>query len=268
MASMTHYDEEYLTQASKLLARPKHLSFEALRLKKRQRVLDVGCGLGHDVAAMAPHVGKHGRVVGLDCNPEFLQAAKQRATKLGKRAQFVEGDATNMPFKQDSFDACRCERVLQHLAQPQAAIGEMVRVTKPGSRVVLLDTDWGTASIDTAASVHVERVLSRVRAERCLTNGYAGRMLYRLGKAAGLQSLTVKILPLVIHAYPLARYLGMLDIAEQEALDHGDLSIDEVTAWREELSTADAAGQFFGTIALTLVTGVTPDHTKASKTHR
>ncbi|HEX9069911.1 MAG TPA: methyltransferase domain-containing protein [Ktedonobacterales bacterium] len=258
MASMTHYDEDYLKQASKLLVHPKHLSFKALKLKKRQRVLDVGCGLGQDVAQMVPQVGKQGRVVGLDCNPAFLDAARQRTATLGKRARFVEGDATDMPFPRESFDACRCERVLQHLAEPQQAIGEMVRVTKPGGRIVILDTDWGTASIDTAASTHVERVLTRVRAERCLANGYAGRMLYRLGKAVGLHSLTVKVVPLVIHQYPLARYLGMLDIAEQAALDHGELSLDEVTAWREELSAADAAGRFFGTIALTLVTGLTP----------
>ena len=61
----------------------------------------------------------------------------------------VCANATELPFPDASFDASRSERMFQHLKDPDAVFGEMVRVTKPGGRIVVLDPDWGTASIDT-----------------------------------------------------------------------------------------------------------------------
>jgi ubiquinone/menaquinone biosynthesis C-methylase UbiE len=86
-------------------------------------VLDVGAGAGDDLRALAELVSPGGRVVGVDLNP--TSAEVQRA------------DACALPFADGTFDACRCDRTLQHVADPQKALAEMVRVTKPGGTVVV-----------------------------------------------------------------------------------------------------------------------------------
>ena len=59
----------------------------------------------------------------------------------------MDGDAVSLPFRDASVDAVRCERVFQHLPDPEAAVAEMVRVLRPGGRVVLMDSDWGTGIV-------------------------------------------------------------------------------------------------------------------------
>jgi len=77
-------------------------------------------------------VAPAGEVVGLDSSERLVAAA--RAMHVG---QFVVGDATALPFADNSFDTCRADRVFQHLAEPQRAVREMARVTRPDGNVAL-----------------------------------------------------------------------------------------------------------------------------------
>ena len=90
-------------------------------------VLDAGCGTGDDVRAMAPWVEPTGRVVGLDLT---LVEARRRAEEAGIPVEFVQGDVQRLPFADDTFTACRAERMLQHLEDPRQALCELVRVTR------------------------------------------------------------------------------------------------------------------------------------------
>lgn len=97
------------------------------------RVLEVCCGAGR----ITTHLPREGnRVVGLDFNPHCLVAARERD---GARVDYVLGDATRLPFADGCFDvACCLENgfgVLFGLAAP--ALVEMLRVTRPGGRVLL-----------------------------------------------------------------------------------------------------------------------------------
>ena len=59
----------------------------------------------------------------------------------------MTGDVSALDLPTTSFDGVWCERVLQHVDDADAAIGELVRVTRPGGRVCLLDTDWALAGL-------------------------------------------------------------------------------------------------------------------------
>ncbi|HUA75215.1 MAG TPA: methyltransferase domain-containing protein [Solirubrobacteraceae bacterium] len=102
-----------------------------------QTLLDVATGSGN-VAIPAALAGA--QVTGLDITPELLEAARGRAASAGLDIAFVEGDAEELPFEAQSFDrVTSCFGVIFAPRQPLAA-AELVRVAKPGARIVF--TAW------------------------------------------------------------------------------------------------------------------------------
>ena len=100
-------------------------------------VLDVACGAAHASEPLAPHVRQ---VVGVDLTPALLQLGAERTRAAGiDNLLLQEGDAEALPFTDASFDVVCCRSSVHHFVNPQRAVDEMVRVTRPGGRVVLLD---------------------------------------------------------------------------------------------------------------------------------
>jgi len=113
-----------------------------------ERALDVGTGAGALALALAPLVRE---VVGLDRVPELLALARERATA---NATFVEGDAERLPFEAWSFDLAGTLRTLHHVARPELVLAELVRVTRPGGRILVVDQ---IAPVDPLAAIAVDR---------------------------------------------------------------------------------------------------------------
>jgi ubiquinone/menaquinone biosynthesis C-methylase UbiE len=240
---------EYLEMAAEVLQGPKQRSYELMEVAPGKQLLDVGCGPGLDTVALADQVGSLGRVFGVDQDPTMIELADARAREHGLKGRVVHRrvDVTaGLPFDDDLFDACRSERLLQNLPPAAGAplVAELLRVTRPGGRVVLFDTDHGTKSFD-SDELEVERKLARVAAEHCLPSGYAGRQLYRLAREAGLQDLTVEVVGLAITDYPLARWANFLDQVERAALEAAVINAEELARWQTDLERRAAAGTFF-----------------------
>ena len=115
-----------------------------LHLAQGQRLLDVGCGLGEASLDLAEDLGERGELVGIDASESMLRVARSNARGARFQVRFSVGDACSLDEPDASFDAARSERTLQWLADPAAAVAEMVRVVRPGGRVSLIDTDWST----------------------------------------------------------------------------------------------------------------------------
>jgi SAM-dependent methyltransferase len=247
---------DYLDAAARLAAGGKALSYRRMRLTPGDTVLDVGCGPGTDTLALAARVAPGGRVWGVDHDPAMVAEAERRATAAGLARNLTHrvADAAQLPFADAEFDAVRSERLLQHLAHPAAAAAEMVRVTRPGGRVVLMDTDWGTRSVDTP-EVELERRLARVLSERCLRNGYSGRRLYGLLRGAGIRAVRVDLVPLHVGSYDFWRMLSRMEMACAEAVRAGELDEEEVRRLDDSFRTLDEEGNFFATTTVVLVSG-------------
>jgi SAM-dependent methyltransferase len=71
--------------------------------------------------------------------------AKVAATRA---SMICRGDAHHLPFRADSFGGTRADRVFQHLADPAGALDEMIRVTAPGGRVVIVDPDQASLALE------------------------------------------------------------------------------------------------------------------------
>jgi len=112
------------------------------RLALGETVLDVGCGTGSFAIVAARRVGALGRVHAIDASSEMIDRAEAKARRAGQQIGFARGLAEALPYPDGSFDVVTATFLLRHLP-PQARrapIAEMSRVTKPGGRVLLVDT--------------------------------------------------------------------------------------------------------------------------------
>lgn len=104
-------------------------------LREGDRVLDVACGTGIVPRAAAATGVALGRLTGLDMTPGMLAVAARVAGDTG--AEWVEGDATAMPFEDASFDVLTCQQGLQFFPDRDAGAAEFRRVLAPGGRALV-----------------------------------------------------------------------------------------------------------------------------------
>jgi ubiquinone/menaquinone biosynthesis C-methylase UbiE len=81
----------------------------------------------------------------------MITGAQKQAEGFNLPVEHIVGGAYRLDFAASTLDGCRAERVFQHVDNPQRGLGEMVRVTRPGGRVVVLDPDFETLIIDAQA---------------------------------------------------------------------------------------------------------------------
>ena len=113
------------------------------RLEPGAHVLDVGCGPGTITVGLAARV-PGGQVVGIDMVGDVLAAARHEAETAGQRnVRFEAGDVYRLGYPDAAFDVVHAHQVLQHLADPAAALREMRRVARPGGLVAARDGDYG-----------------------------------------------------------------------------------------------------------------------------
>lgn len=105
-------------------------------------VLDVACGKGVSLEYFVKEFGVHGS--GVDVDPTMIEQAEARSRDEGiaDRLQFQTGRSDALPYRDEIFDATVGEIGLSNHCEPAAAISELVRVTKPGGIVVLVQLVW------------------------------------------------------------------------------------------------------------------------------
>ena len=104
------------------------------------RALDLCCGTGDLSIELADRVGPTGEVVGADFSEPMLELAREKAPPDEQEVvSFVNADALELPFPDDSFDALTIAFGARNLADLGRGLSEMKRVLKPGGRLVILE---------------------------------------------------------------------------------------------------------------------------------
>jgi ubiquinone/menaquinone biosynthesis C-methylase UbiE len=100
-------------------------------------VLEVAPGPGFLAIEMARSGKLH--VTGLDISKTFVELARKNAAQAGVRVDFRAGNASEMPFAENSFDLLVCRAAFKNFSEPQKALREMRRVLRPGGTGVIID---------------------------------------------------------------------------------------------------------------------------------
>jgi ubiquinone/menaquinone biosynthesis C-methylase UbiE len=240
----------FLDEANRLVAGSKQLVLDGLRLRPGQAVLDLGCGTGADVAALARIVGDGGQAVGIDVSESLIAEAQRRWDDSGLPVEFRVGDAQALDVEDASFDACRIERMLMHVPDEQQSIAEAVRVTRGGGRIVAFDFDWDTLIVD---SPHKEttRAIARSFSDG-IRHGWIGRQMPRLFREHGLADVTVEPYQVFVPLEFFELLLGGHLVHAQEA---GVVRAADVERWWTDLRAAADSGDFLATFTAFIVAG-------------
>jgi ubiquinone/menaquinone biosynthesis C-methylase UbiE len=169
----------------------KRRSFELLGLTPGDRVLDVGCGTGTDVLWLSKLVSPGGEAIGVDSSPGLVKAARRAVATVSGSARFEVADAVALPFADAAFAACRCDRTLQHLMDPHAALREMARVTRPGG-VVLVSEGRNTVAGEASTELPVLDELLGLWQAREERHGWLGFLLPLVLRQVGLEQFAIE----------------------------------------------------------------------------
>jgi arsenite methyltransferase len=141
------------------ILRRRALVHEALGAMPGDRVLDAGCGPGFYVAETLERVGPEGSVVGVDASEPMLALAAKRC-EGHDNVGFEKGDVTALPVESEAFDRALSVQVLEYVEDIPAALAELLRVLRPGGRVLIWDVDWATVSWHSEDPGRMQRFLA------------------------------------------------------------------------------------------------------------
>jgi ubiquinone/menaquinone biosynthesis C-methylase UbiE len=220
----------------------KRESFALLRAAPGHRLLDLGCGQGDDVRELAETVGQAGLVVGVDKSEVLIEQARRLTPPERGWIEFACAEANALPFAEASFDACRANRTIQHVADADVALAELARVTRPGGSVVISEMlnalDLPGDEPDPIAG----EVLARFWSEE-ERRGWIGFLLPPLLQRAGLSGIELHRRRERLTSFADAELLLQLPKLCAEAVAASALKEADARTWLEALERDFAAGR-------------------------
>ena len=166
-------------------------------VRRAERVLDVACGTGVAARVAAEHVGRSGRVAGLDLNSAMLAVARSSPEVGGVPIEWHEGSALALPFDDGAFTVVLCQFGLQFFPDPLLALAEMRRVLVPQGRAAAsvfaaLERNPVAHAFSDALDQHLgDGASAAKRSEHALADADEFGSLFREAGFAGIQIDTV-----------------------------------------------------------------------------
>ncbi len=226
---------------------------DLLELHPGLQVLDAGAGTGEDAQEVAKLVAPGGQVVGSDFSQIMTDEANRRIQDPDLPLRFMQADIHHLPFADSVFDRCYADRVFLHLAEPQIALAELIRVTKSGGKIGIADGDHETQVLDTPYP-DVTRRFFRFR-NSGMRQPDIGHRLYGLFKQAGITDIQVEPLTRVTTDYELIRPFAHFIEGMRLAQEHKVVTAEEAEQWIAFLEEAMRTERFFHAMTWFIVIG-------------
>jgi ubiquinone/menaquinone biosynthesis C-methylase UbiE len=234
------------------IQRVRRTALDQLRPVVGERLLDAGSGAGDVARRLAGELGPDGGVIALDYSAAITAAATHRHD--GSNVRYTTGDVSALDLPGDSVDGVWCERVLQHVDDADATIAELIRVTRPGGRLCLIDTDWASLAFDGVPAELAGTVIADMHGRLSPQQLTMGRSLRRRLVAAGLTGVTATpvtctfvdpasaavVLPMVNPMVPAGAWMTPPGLRDE---------------WFAQVDAAGARGDFLAVLTIWAVTG-------------
>ena len=139
----------------------KHFTVEQAAVRPGQVVLDLAGGTGDLAGKFASQVGSSGHVVLADINASMLQQGRRRLIDAGVAGNLsiAQVDAENLPFMSSGFDCITIAFGLRNLTEKETALASMLRVLKPGGKLLILEFSKPSDAIKPAYDLYSFKVL-------------------------------------------------------------------------------------------------------------
>lgn len=197
-----------------------------------QAAADVGCGVGHWSTRLYPHLATGARLVGIDRErshvADYLRRVRSVLPNPASVSAFV-AEAERLPLPDRAYDLATCQTLLLHLAHPEAALAEMIRITRPGGLVLCVEPNNLVGRLPFSGLmdqhppdrlVHLSELAWRYvvgRARRGLGAEFVGERLPGLLAGLGLEAVQVWLSDRA--ALMIPPYASAAERAAREAVD-------------------------------------------------
>lgn len=242
--SKDFYDEEMSRKQEALAATPdmrgqRRAILAAMELGPGEAVLDLGAGNGIMAREMLEIVGPSGSVTGLDAAAPMVAMARE----VCPRASFVQGDASELPFEDASFDVVTAAQLLCFLPDQDRALKEIHRVLRPGGRIVVLDTDWGSLVWNSYKPDLMAKAVDIYT--RPYADAYVPRTLSRRLRAAGFGNISCNTMTVLNWTPGPDNYAELTtSFLQSIAAASDDFSDDDWQRWVADQEAVAAAGEY------------------------
>jgi SAM-dependent methyltransferase len=233
------------------------------------RVLECGCGTGAQTVHLASR-NPEARIVSVDISATSLAQARQRIVAAGRRnVEFLKGDIFDLPFRDEEFDHVFLCFVLEHLAEPAAALRAVSRVLGRDGAITVIEGDHGSwyCYPETADARKVVQCLIDIQA-RLGGDGLIGRRLYPLLVSAGFRDVRVSprmvyvdsSRPELVEGISKNTFIAMVEGVRDQAIS---LGLVDPPSWDRGIADLYRATEADGTFCYTFfkATGGRPEKT-------
>lgn len=118
----------------------RNFTMKKMKVKQGDTAIDIACGTADWTIALA-NDSKTGRIVGLDFSKNMLEVGRKKVKDQGldKQIELLQGNAMDIPFPDETFDHATIGFALRNVPDIEKVLSEMLRVVKPGGKVVSLE---------------------------------------------------------------------------------------------------------------------------------
>jgi len=193
-------------------------------------VLEAGCGVGAQTVTLAKN-SPGAAILSIDISETSIAQAEREIQAAGlTNVRFQRGDIFQLPFAPQSFDHVFVCFVLEHLAEPIAALGKLKALLRPGGTITVIEGDHGTAYFYPDSAAARAAILCQVRLQaRAGGNALIGRSLYPLLVEAGYRDVRVSprlvyvdaSRPELVEGFTKKTFTAMIEGVRQAALTAG-----------------------------------------------
>lgn len=236
------------------------------------RVLEAGCGVGAQTVALAKR-SPQASFIAVDIAEDSLAEARRRVAETGaSNVVFMKGDVYNLPFTDESFDHVFVCFLLEHLAEPERAVGCLARVLKKGGTLTVIEGDHGStyfhpdskeAHIAIDVLVHLQKrgggdaligrrlypllrgAVSTSNVQGSTKEQKDGRQLFGDVRVSPRMVYVDSSRPQLVEGFTKKTFTAMVEGVRQEALDAGMIDAATLDKGIADLyRTAEADGVF------------------------